>query len=534
MTADFFQYEEASKLLTPTEKIGQSFMPAAYINDTEEEITRLEKCIAEHAVGGICFFHSRASAATNFEGPKEVIYNEKSLEVLKNLIARYQKAAKYPLLISIDAEWGLAMRIENTPQYPYALSLGAMRNQDELVHEVARRIGLDCREAGIHWNFAPVVDINNDPQNPVIGYRSFGEDPELVINYGTAFFKGLKSAGILSSAKHFPGHGDTSTDSHLGLPLIDKSREELYSNELRPFIELIRNGVDSVMVGHLAVPALSDGQMEASTVSSAIINNFLRKQLNFDGVVVSDALNMHAVSKNCNYRGELEWQAYNAGIDILCYTQNVEEGIKAIEKMGTKNLIEEHFKRVWELKERAMTSYPEEGLRATTSRESLMTTLAEESLSLVCGDEKYLNTFKQSAFTGIAIGDNCEMDFFKYIDNIHPFSWSDCSGPTSQVKEGKSGPMNILMALYPPSIKPAQNFGLSFETLEMIDRLCHQNEVVLYVFGNPYVLNHLPLEKFKAVWAVFQGFSEFQINAAMHFLGKSRTRGKLPVTIQGR
>ncbi len=532
MTDEFLEYEKAHTRLTLREKIGQSFMPAAYINDTEEEIIKLEKLITKYCVGGLCFFHSRSSAATNFEGPKEVIYNENSLEVLKELIERYQKASKYPLLISIDAEWGLAMRIENTAQYPYALSLGAMPNQDELVYQVARSIGIDCRQAGIHWNFAPVVDINNDPDNPVIGYRSFGEDPEQVTRYGTAFYRGLKSAGILSSAKHFPGHGDTSTDSHLGLPLIDKSKEELYSNELSPFIELIRQGVDSVMVGHLAVPALSAGKMEASTISKNIINGFLRKELGFDGVVVSDALNMHAVSKNCQFTGELEWLAYNAGIDVLCYTLNVEEGIKTIEKMGSEKLIEDHFKRVWELKKQALRSMPAEGLIRPTSHESLMIKLAEESLSLVRGDEKQLSTFRQLPIEGLAIGDDQENAFFKNIHKVLPFNWFSCSASTPTGIDKKIKSSHLLMALYPPQMKPANNFGLSDPILELIGQLCHQKEVVLYVFGNPYVISHLPLDKFKSVWAVFQDFPEFEKNAAQHFLGEIEARGKLPVTIE--
>ena len=169
-------YNIATTQLALKEKVGQLFMPAAFINDTEEEIQGLEKLIGKYHIGGLCFFHSRASAATNFEGKKKIVYNEQSLTTLKNLIRRYQNAAKYPLLISIDAEWGLAMRIENTPQYPYAITLGAIQNNEDLIFKVGQQIALDCRKAGIHWNLAPVVDINNNPNNPVIGYRSFGED----------------------------------------------------------------------------------------------------------------------------------------------------------------------------------------------------------------------------------------------------------------------------------------------------------------------------------------------------------------------
>jgi len=221
-------YAQASQQLTPIEKVGQLFMPAAFINDTEEEIVKLEKTIQEHYIGGLCFFHSRASAATNFESKKVVTDNAESFETLKELIKRYQRISKYPLLISIDAEWGLAMRIENTPQYPYAITLGAIQDNSDLIYEVGKNIAKDCKAAGIHWNLAPVVDINNNPENPVIGYRSFGEDRIAVANKALAYIQGAKSEGVLTSIKHFPGHGDTATDSHLGLPLIDKSKEECF------------------------------------------------------------------------------------------------------------------------------------------------------------------------------------------------------------------------------------------------------------------------------------------------------------------
>ena len=286
-------YIKATKTLSLVEKIGQLFMPAAFINDTETEIQALENLIKEACIGGLCFFHSRASAATNFEGKKEIVYNQHSLITLKKLIARYQAAAKYPLLISIDAEWGLAMRMENTPQYPYAITLGAITDNNKLIYDVGRNIAHDCKVAGIHWNLAPVVDINNNPDNPVIGYRSFGASKTNVLQKAKAFIEGAKSEGVLSCIKHFPGHGDTATDSHLGLPIIKKTKEELWNNELYPFKELIQEGIEAVMVGHLAVPALSNGKAISATISKDIIKGVLRNELGFTGVVISDALNMH-------------------------------------------------------------------------------------------------------------------------------------------------------------------------------------------------------------------------------------------------
>ena len=162
--SDLMTYFHASRQLTLAEKVGQLFMPAVFINDTEEEIKKIETLITQHHVGGLCFFHSRASAATNYEGEEnKVIFNDDSLTILKKLVKRYQGVSKYPLLIGIDAEWGLAMRIENTPQYPYAITLGAIQGHDDLIFEVGKNIAFDCKQAGIHWNLSPVVDINNNP-----------------------------------------------------------------------------------------------------------------------------------------------------------------------------------------------------------------------------------------------------------------------------------------------------------------------------------------------------------------------------------
>ena len=172
----FISYNSAKEALSLKEKVGQLFMPAAFINDSEEEIKAIEKLIIDYKIGCLCFFHSRASAATNFEGKKKIVHNEQSFETLQKLIKRYQKASKYQLLIAIDAEWGLAMRIENAPQYPYAITLGALQDNSNLIYEVGKNIAKDCKLAGIHWNLAPCIDINNNPLNPVIGYRSFGED----------------------------------------------------------------------------------------------------------------------------------------------------------------------------------------------------------------------------------------------------------------------------------------------------------------------------------------------------------------------
>lgn len=514
-------YTEANKTLSIAEKIGQFFMPAAFINDTEKEIRSLEDLIRNQGVGGICFFHSRASAATNFEGKKEVVRNDESFETLKSLIKRYQSAAKYPLFIAIDAEWGLAMRIENTPQYPYAITLGSFWGKEELIYKVGKNIAQDCLAAGIHWNLSPVVDINNNPNNPVIGYRSFGDDREQVTQKALAYIKGTESVGVLTSIKHFPGHGDTSVDSHLGIPVIDKSKKELFENELYPFQQLISEGIDAVMVGHLSVPALANGKETPASISKEIITDFLRGELNFKGVVISDALNMHAVSKKYAVPGELEWLAYNAGNDILCFTEHVKEGIETIAKNASPNQLEETFERVWKLKEKAMNNPYHTKFSALSTSAALNRKIAEESITLYHGNQADISSFSKKSF--------CTLTIKRCHENA---TRGEILSFLEQAKIEIEKEKNILLMVTPPKVKPANDFGFLQEEIAFINFLLKNKKVVLYHFGNPYSLQLFSIEETFATVLVYQDFKEFQDVAAEHFLGKRKAKGKLPVSIK--
>ena len=517
-------YLQATKNFTIAEKVGQLFMPAAFINDDEKEIILLEKRIKEHHIGGICFFHSRISAATNFEGKKQVAYKANSFDTLIKLIIRFQKASKHPLLIAIDAEWGLAMRIENTPQYPYAITLGAMQNCNNLIYEVGKNIAKDCKVAGIHWNLSPVVDINNNPNNPVIGYRSFGQNKKSVVEKSLAYIQGTQSEGILCSVKHFPGHGDTDTDSHLGLPLINKTKEELIEHELYPFQKLIDHGVDSIMVGHLAVPALAEGTKTPSSLSKKMIKDVLRLEMGFKGVVISDALNMYAVSKNYPTKGTLEWLAFDAGNDILCFAENIKEGIVTIMENATIQQIEESFKRVWELKIKAIletenTQKPSPQLDLNKSSE-LNKKIASESLTLFEGNEKILADFRVTDF--------CTLTYKRFISNQKK---EDVLKNLKTIKSDVAKEKDILLLLTPPQIKPTNNFGLFDEEINFINQLIRTKNVVLYLFGNPYFLNHLDTKNSLVTVIAYQNFKTFEDVATKHFLGSLKAKGKIPVTI---
>ena len=521
-------YENAKTVLSKKEKIGQLFMPAAFINDTEEEIQALESLIEENYVGGLCFFHSRASAATNYEDKKEVIKNEQSFKTLQNLVRRYQQKSKHRLLIAIDAEWGLAMRIENTPQYPYAITLGALQDNTDLIFQVGKNIAYDCKQAGVHYNLAPVSDINNNPNNPVIGFRSFGEDKTNVTEKSLAYVKGMQSEGVICSIKHFPGHGDTAVDSHLGLPVIEKSKEELLNNELFPFKELIKENVDSIMVGHLSVPSLANGQSISSSISKDIINGLLRNELGFKGVVISDALNMHAVSKNYPVKGKLEWLAFDAGNDILCFAEHISEGIETIQINATDTQIEEAFKRVWELKVKAFKA--EVDIPKELSKPDILNEeIAKNCITFCNGNKSNIVALRKEGFLSISNIQNTNNLFITLLKEHLNFK---CIPLTEESdKSDITSEENILLSLFPPQVKPTNNFGFTKTEIQFINELISSKNVVLYLFGNPYALRVFDYKNASAVVLAYQEFAAFHKVAAAHFMGSVIAKGKLPVVL---
>ncbi len=555
--------------MTQEQKIGQFFFPAVFINDTEENILKTERLIKEYNIGGLTFFHSRASAATNYEkeiekassnlkkgfpddpkqkiifpeeSKKKVEFNDDSFQKLKDLIVRYQKCATTPLLMSIDAEWGLAMRVENTPQYPYAITLGALPERKiDLVYEVGKQTGLDLKSAGIHYNLAPLADINNNPNNPVIGYRSFGNNKEKVATYALEYLRGMNDVGILGCLKHFPGHGNTSVDSHLGLPILEETLDELLDNELYPFIKGIENNVDSIMIGHLAVPALNDGKNTSATLSSNLIQKLLRKQLGYDGLIISDALNMHSVSKLYEVKGKLEWEAFNAGNDVLCFAENVVEGIQEILKNATPERIEASLQRIMKCKQKAGLFEENKipvapfDFKATSDlnrkiAQYCITDIKDNNSSVVVFDAK-----NRERLAKLSVYKSIENPFFTALKTCLPSSkFAIESGNelfTTTIKEDLSSFDTLIISLYVPKAKPQDNFGMEDDVLAFLGELLQTKKCILYVFGNPYSLNIIPhLNKAVGVVEMYQDFTEFQESAAEQLLLDGKAKGSLPIS----
>ena len=282
--------------LSLNEKIGQLFMVAAYSNKGPEHSQEIMRLIRRHHIGGLIFFQGN---------PDEQV----------KLTNVYQNYSEVPLMIGMDAEWGLGMRLDSTISYPRQMALGAIQD-DSLIYRMGTDIGTQLRRLGVHINFAPVVDVNNNPANPVIGSRSFGSDKKNVARKGIAYMNGLQDRCVLAVAKHFPGHGDTDKDSHKVLPVIPFDSTRLDTMELYPFRRLIQNGVGGMMVAHLNVPAYIRDPQQPATLSSNVVTNLLKEEMGFSGLVFTDALNMKGISQNLE-PGVVEAEALRAGNDVL-------------------------------------------------------------------------------------------------------------------------------------------------------------------------------------------------------------------------
>ncbi|MCS5490366.1 glycoside hydrolase family 3 protein [Algoriphagus limi] len=490
-------------MLSKKQKIAQCFSPAAFVHDTEENHQELERLIQEEEIGSLTFFHSRHSAAANFESRAEVLDVSGTLEKMVQLINRFQAVSKVPLLICIDAEYGLAMRIENTPQYPFAITLGALQQDaDKWVEEVGFRMGLDLKGAGIHLNFAPCADVNTNPNNPVIGYRSFGNDAEKVAQLAFASYSGMKKARIGACLKHFPGHGDTAVDSHLGLPVLHKSLEELESEELLPFQYGIDRGVELIMVGHLAVPALCGGKETPASISREIITDFLKGKMGFKGLVVSDALNMKAVANHFPEPGELEWRAFHAGNDLLCFSDHVKEGIQKISLKASEEEVDMVFQKIMDLKKQLGVldympiSVPKFDWKA---HHQLQKELARNYVSVISGKID-IDKLSDLAKAG-------KLGFREYFTSQK----SRFSEMLDYEFVGIDQTENVLISVFVPSHKPLNKFGMGEAELEEIKNLSQSKSCILIHFGNPLALKYLgELNDFEAVICAFQNFEEAQ------------------------
>lgn len=512
--------------LTPEQRIAQLMVIRAHSNLGPDHIEKVTNDIQQYNVGALCFFQGgpiRQANLTNF----------------------YQSIAKTPLMITIDGEWGVGMRLDSVTRFPYQLTLGAMDDQ-RLVYLMGLAVGEQCKRLGIQVNYAPVVDINNNPNNPVIGFRSFGEDKNKVIKFGIAYMKGMQDAGIMACAKHFPGHGDVDVDSHLDLPVINKTREQLDTNELVPFKELINAGIGSVMVAHLSVPAIDTGEHRATSISRNTVTGVLRNDIGFSGLTFTDALEMKGVAKYFP-GGVISVEALIAGNDMLCLPASVPEAIEQVKQAIDSNRltwddvyakVRKVLKAKYQLGLNQLkpidTTNLLQDLNAKTDK--IRWKVAEETIAVLKqakGNASFpLQRNKHIAY--VAIGDSVVNDFGKgLVDNYkadtYILSWKDGDEKADSIFESVIDKYDIVvMGIHNFSNRPANNYGISNSSISLWRRLNKENSITL-VFGN--VLAAANYCDANALIACHQDDNITRQVALDVLAGKTGASGKLPVRV---
>ena len=514
--------------LSNDERLGQLFMIRAHSDLGQEHINEVIRQIQTFHVGGLCFFQGTP---------------EKQAE----LVNQYQAlSSKIPLLVGIDAEWGLGMRMKSsTISFPRQLALGAIQD-NRSIYEMGREIARQLKLTGINVNFAPVADINNNPDNPVINTRSFGEDRYNVTVKSYMYMKGMQDNQVLACAKHFPGHGDTDVDSHLDLPVIPHKRERLDSIELYPFRALVQHGVGSIMVAHLDVPELVEHANLPTTLSKNTIHQVLKEELGFEGIVLTDALEMKGVTKHFE-PGRVEVEALKAGNDMLLLPVNIDASIREIKRsLETGELkwtqIETAVKKVLSTKyELGLTSFETLKLDSLRSKlnnpeaHSLKRKLIRESMTLVRNENQIVPFLGYDSIdiASIAIGTSNKNSFQRRIDSYTKATHFQTGKTISSAQHNQfvkdlSKHDVVIVSLHDMSSYSSQGFGISQSAIQLIDALNEKTKVILVVFGSPYSLRYF--DQINNILVAYEENKDALDLAAQALFGAFAIKGRLPVT----
>ncbi|MDD3721890.1 MAG: glycoside hydrolase family 3 N-terminal domain-containing protein [Lutibacter sp.] len=510
--------------MTIDEKIGQLFMVQAYSNKDEKHRIFIDSLIENYHIGGLIFMQGTP---------------EKQAVLTNN----YQSISKIPLLIGFDGEWGLDMRLKDTYRFPWNMTLGAI-SDNKLLEDFGAQLGKQCKRMGIHINFAPVVDININPENPIIGNRSFGENRENVTQKALAFVKGIQSQQVLSCAKHFPGHGDTASDSHKSLPILDFDFERLDSIELYPYKELIKNNLTSIMVAHLSVIGLEENKDCPTSLSYQVISKLLKEKLNFNGLILTDALNMKGVS-NYSELGDINLEALFAGNDMLLIPTDVPVAIDTIKVALSQNLITEEridysVRKILKAKYWAgLNNYKkielanlQQDLNAVED-ELLHRNLVENSITLLKNKSLVfpIQHLERKKIAYVKLGNANHSDFLAMLKNyaeVDQISNDTLANLISDLK-----PYNlVIVGFHKSNDNPWKDYKFTEEELLKLQEIAKTNTVILDIFASPYSL--LQVENFKNIEGVLVSFQNGKISqeiSAQMLFGALEIKGKLPVSI---
>ena len=510
-------------ILTLEEKIGQLFMVAANGRNSEEtDYLVVDKLIEDYGIGGLIYFQS---------SPHRHV----------SLVNRFQSKSPLPLMNGIDGEWGLAMRIDSLDPYPWNMTLGAITN-DSLLFKMGQALAGECQAMGIHFNFAPVVDVNSNPLNPIINMRSYGESVLEVSKKGLALMNGMQDAGVLACAKHFPGHGDTESDSHKMLPLISHDRASIDSLDLPPFKQLIDGGVASVMVAHLNIPSLDSTKNRACTLSPVIVDSLLVQELNFKGLIFTDALNMKGVSSFYD-SGRLEVEALRAGNDVLLFPEDIPAAFEAIlvaieDSILTIDRINTSCHKILKAKEWLGLPYftPIDSVHVlertlNSQNELLRNEMNKNALTLIKNKEDLLPIvgLKNKKIGWLGIGGAPGETFFNQLKKYASVSAFDEKNENPEIYD------QLIVSVHKSNVSPWKSYEISTQNKELIRRLSANTSVSLIVFANPYsLLEASCLDEVKSVLIAYQNSTSMQSAAGQAIFGAIQMKGKLPVTLSNK
>ena len=503
--------------LSQDEKLGQLFIVALYTNKGEEFINQIRNIVKNDKIGGLILMQDDAA--------REI-----------NLVNEFQSQSKVPLMIGMDAEWGVFQRIAKAHKYPWAITLGAIQDKN-LITEMSAKIAEDCKRMGINWDFAPVVDVNTNPNNPIIGNRSFGSDVNNVVNSALAYSNGLQDNRILAAIKHFPGHGDTDKDSHLDLPVVSHNLERLEKIEIAPFKALMNKGIGGVMVAHLYVPSLENEKGIPASVSKKIVTGLLKEKLGYKGLIITDALNMGAVANKFK-AGELDAMAFKAGNDIMLFSQDVATGKKLIQKAIDngeiqQNRVEESVKKI------LLTKYylglnqynninpvnVNEDLN-NASHSALVQKMYANALTLIKDDKKLLPLDCKETYYYVPLE---EAPYETFLNQLN-------LGTTVIFKnsnEINTIPANskVIVGFHKDNSTAYKPYKISDASKKVLSDLTKNQNVILNFFGSPYALKDIDISKVSTVLVSYENNDDAMKATANGILGQTKISGRLPVLV---
>jgi beta-N-acetylhexosaminidase len=523
--------DDTYNAMSDTARIGQLFMIRAHSNLGEEHIQKVMNEIRTYQIGGLCFFQGTP-------------------EKQANLTNQYQKLSKIPLMVSMDAEWGLSMRLkESTITFPKQMMLGAIQDNN-LIYRFGVAIAKECKRLGVQVNFAPDADVNNNPRNPVINERSFGEDKFNVAAKAYQYMKGMQDNGVMACAKHFPGHGDTDADSHYDLPVINYDMTRLSNLELMPFRVLSQQGIGSMMVAHLQVNAIDATANTPTTLSKNAIRNILRDSIGYQGLIFTDGMEMKGLTKFFP-SGEASARAIEAGNDMLLLPENTASAIEWIRKYMSEGRITEKdleasVKRILHAKYQYGLMTPQyiepANLRSELNSyesQTLKRDLIQSALTLVRNEDKVLPFvgYQPDSMATLAMGTGNWTTFQYQLNQMGIFNQFNIGkSMTAEKKKSMleyfSKKKTVIVSLHDMKPKASEHFGLSQDTRDFVNELAKRTNVVLVVFGNPYALTY-----FDEVKNVVECYNEDKVTqelTAQGLFGIFEFKGKLPITASER